>query len=1041
MHDERTLIESRFMREFHLRIRPAVFGRAVPFAVSAYEVPGEPVPHDAIADVAFTPVEPGGRWGRPWGTTWFRLDAVVPDDWPAEGIEALIDLGFSGAMPGFQCEGLVYEHGVPRRGVHPRNHAVPLPAARPGQAVSLLVEAASNPDFISSFSPNPLGSRDARDGAPLYRIGAPQLVWRDPEVDALNLDLEVLQGVMAGLDRRDPRRHRILRALERALDAVELTDVAGTAAAARAELAPALAVPARASAHRVAAIGHAHIDTAWLWPLRETVRKCTRTFSSAVELMDAYPEYRFACSQAAQYAWIEERHPELFARIQARAAEGRWVPVGGMWVEADMNLPGGESLVRQLVHGQRYFASRFGSPCREIWIPDVFGYPGTLPQIFVAGGCDRFITQKLSWNKTNKIPHHTFWWEGIDGTRVLTHFPPVDTYNAEITPRELQHASAEFADKGWSDWSLMPFGYGDGGGGPTREMLERARRMADLDGVGPVTIASPDEFFAHVEADGARGDIPVWRGELYFEMHRGTFTSQIETKAANRRCERLLREAELWSAASADEDLLGQLDGLWKRVLLQQFHDIIPGSSINWVHAEAEEELGAVAEELEAIVEGALLAGFGGPALIANAATHERDEVVLTDGDPRGDAAPDDGVVQRLADGRRAWRTVVPGLGAAPAVPLALDDGVVPVRVDEASGTATNGVLAIAWDAAGDLVSIVDERHGRELLPAGRAVACTLAPDHPVEFDAWDLERWTARLAGPLPAGTVTVEDAGPLVATVRVDRSFGASTLTTRYRLRAGAAQVDLDLDVDWHEDEAVLCLDVPLDVRSEVAACGVQFGSVDRPMHTNTSWDLAKFEVCAHRWVDVSEPGFGVAVLDDGRYGHALQDGGVRVTLLRAACYPDPTADRGRHACRLAIAPHAGDRTHVVRSAEAFDLPLRLVPGSPARGSVAGAAEVAPPAVVIDHPAVLVSAVKAADDGSGDLIVRLHEAVGGRATVRVQATGTWASVATTDLMEVPGASGAANLDVALDRSSGSTATVALDLRPFQLVTLRLSR
>ena len=343
-----------------------------------------------------------------------------------------------------------------------------------------------------------------------------------------------------------------------------------------------------AGTHRVIATGHAHIDTAWLWPIRETVRKCTRTFASAVRLMDEYSEYRFACSQAQQYAWIEELHPDLFERITVKVRGGQWLPVGGMWVEADMNLPSGESLARQIVHGQRYFESRFGRRCSEVWIPDVFGYPASMPQLYAAGGMRRFVTQKLSWNTTNRFPHHTFWWEGLDGTRVLTHFPPVDTYNAEMTPAECVASVERFRDAAWSNWSLMPFGFGDGGGGPTREMLERARRLDDLDGAPHVSrsVHRRSSSSTSNTSSSAGAPVPVWRGELYFETHRGTLTSQLRTKVGNRRCERLLREVELWSAT------LGRgagVDHLWRQVLTQQFHDIIPGSSIAWVHADAEQ--------------------------------------------------------------------------------------------------------------------------------------------------------------------------------------------------------------------------------------------------------------------------------------------------------------------------------------------------------------------------------------------------------------------------------------------------------------------
>ena len=362
--------------------------------------------------------------------------------------------------------------------------------------------------------------------------------------------------------------------------------------------------------HRAVAVGHAHIDTAWLWPMRETKRKCTRTFASAVALMDDYPEYVFAASSAQHYTWIEGRHPELFAKIVERVERGQWMPVGGMWVEADMNLPSGESLVRQIVFGQRYFEEKFGHRCTEVWIPDVFGYPAGLPQVFAAGGMDRFVTQKLSWNKQNSFPHSTFWWEGLDGTRVLTHFPPVDTYNAEISPEEFDFSISNFKEHAWSTDSLMPFGHGDGGGGPTREMLERARRLAHIDSRATLEVGAPDAMFDRIERDIDRGaPAPVWRGELYFETHRGTLTSQIETKLGNRRCERLLVEAELWAATLGR---YADVDHLWKDVLTQQFHDILPGSSIAWVHADAEAVFAEVGAELEARI-ASLLADTVGP--------------------------------------------------------------------------------------------------------------------------------------------------------------------------------------------------------------------------------------------------------------------------------------------------------------------------------------------------------------------------------------------------------------------------------------------
>ena len=609
--------------------------------------------------------------------------------------------------------------------------------------------------------------------------------------------------------------------------------------------------------------------------------------------MDDEPDFVFSCSQAQQYEWVREREPELFERIIAKVAAGQWVPVGGMWVEADMNLPSGESIARQIVHGQRWFAEHFGVTCTEVWIPDVFGYPGSLPQIFAAGGMRRFVTQKLSWNKTNRFPHQTFWWEGIDGSRVLTHFPPVDTYSAEITPAELSESMERFAEHAWSNSSLIPYGYGDGGGGPTREMLARAARLADLDPMPHVELGSAARFFEHVEAEAAAGaPVPVWRGELYFETHRGTLTSQLRTKLGNRRCERLLREAELWAATAA----LGgaevdphELDDTWREVLTQQFHDILPGSSIAWVHADAEEVFDRVATDLEGRIAVRLADLAPNGAVVANAATFARAEVVAS-----ATAPPGDGPTQLLPDGRTASFVTAPGLALAPLTAAAVETGQGgrPPQVVVTDRSMSNGQLAVSWGLDGALTSVIDVARGRELIPAGALAAELLvAPDHPVQYDAWDLESWTIDASAPVgPADSIDVEAAGPLVGIVAVKRSFGPSSAVVRYVLRAGSPRLDVEVDLDWRHDEHLLSMRFPLDVHADTATCGIQFGAVRRPTHGSTTWDAAKFEVCAHRYVDVAEPDFGVAVLNNGRYGHGLFGGAVRVSLARAAKYPGP-------------------------------------------------------------------------------------------------------------------------------------------------------
>jgi len=617
---QRTLERTRrYVRE---RLSPNLHRDVRPAAVSAWRAPGEPVPFAEAITQRFTHIEPGEAWGPPWGTTWFRVEADashrVGEDGAAAGLVLVVDLGFTDAVPGFQCEALAYDDaGRVLGGIEPLNRELPLVAssAGPGSEAAgagtvVWLEAASNPDIAQQFrfAPTALGDPATAGDAPQYRLGPIFTAVREAELWELVQDLGAFTELAERLDAASPRRARIVGALDRAIDAIDPEAPAASAAAVRAQLRAVLDAPAVPSAHSVHAVGHAHIDSAWLWPLRETRRKVARTFANALRLMDEDDEFVFAASSAQQYAWLQEDHPELFERVRLRVAQGRFVPVGGQWVEPDANLPGGESLVRQFVEGTRFFMDEFGVHPREVWVPDSFGYSAALPQIARAAGATAFLTQKLSWNDTNRFPHHSFLWEGLDGTRIFTHFPPSDTYNSRVSAEELLRAQRQLTESGDATISLLPFGWGDGGGGPTREMLAAAHRFGDLEGVPRVTLSSPAAFFAAARHELA--EPPVWVGELYLEAHRGVSTTQIEMKRGNRRAEALLREAELWCTVAAVRAGAAypaeQLRALWRETLLLQFHDILPGTSIAWVHAEARARYAAVHARLEAIIGAAL---------------------------------------------------------------------------------------------------------------------------------------------------------------------------------------------------------------------------------------------------------------------------------------------------------------------------------------------------------------------------------------------------------------------------------------------------
>jgi alpha-mannosidase len=1024
-------------------VEPAVFGPGETLAISAHHLPGEPISPAEALQRPFEPFAVGEAWGPRWGTTWFRLQGRIPAEWA--GHEVVLRFGATragGSVPGgeFLIFSAVGGHPLSSRGTppHPRalaglsfQHAAAslTGSAAGGEAVDLYVEAAANPttpeDRMAGLDWPEL--RADPGGQPGFTLSRAELAVRRPEVRALALDLGLAIGLAAHQEAGSVAARDAHATLSAACDAVDPDDVAGTAAAARAALAPVLIPRADATTNghgprsRVTAVGHAHIDTAWLWPLRETVRKCARTFATALSLMEDFPEYRFVCSAAQHLAWMEERYPDLFARIAHRVRTGQFVPVGGMWVEADCNLASGEALVRQIVFGKRYFADRFGVDCRELWLPDAFGYTAALPQIMAAAGVDWFISQKLSWNETNRFPYHTFWWEGVDGTRVRAHFPPADTYNGVMSLRQL-FRSARAAR------SIYPYGHGDGGGGPTREMLEAARRVNDLDGAPMVALEPPAAFFAAVEADPA--PLPVWAGDLYLEKHRGTFTSQAGIKRGNRKGEAALQAAELWTAAVScgpggggqTAEVRSELEAAWRLLLTNQFHDILPGSSIRWVAEEAEAELAEVERRADAVAGDALDAiaasvdsgRFAEPAVVFNPTPFARREVVDIAGRSRLIDVPPLG-----------WTTIDAGGVAA-------EHEGAGSEVSVGEGWIDNGRIRVEWDAEGHLTRVFDLDHAREVLADGAfGNLFQLHEDRPKDYDAWDVDRdyldHVTDLAGDALTAPVEIEILadGGVRGAVRFRRCFSASVIGQTMVLTAGSRRVDFVTDVDWHEDHKFLKVAFPVAVHAPAARFEIQFGHLARPTHANTAFEQARFEVCAQRWADLSEAGFGVAVLNDCKYGYDVRGQTIRLSLLRAPTAPDPLCDRGRHRFTYALLPHGDDLVPVIAAGYALGAPLQVrTPGPAADGHRPAELSL----IRAADPGFVVETVKAADDGRG-LIVRGYEALGGRRRVRLVPGVACTAAVRTDLLERDGAV----VPVADDGA------VELTVRPFELVTLRL--
>ncbi|MDQ1570623.1 MAG: alpha-mannosidase [Actinomycetota bacterium] len=987
--DAAALAMQRVRRFTRFRIQPALYCETRPVDLTAWAVGGEPVPFAEALAQHFEPVAIGDSWGRAWDTVWFDVRGDVPADWAPDETELVVDLGFVSQQPGFQAEATAYRtDGSIVKAIEPLNAWVPVTEPGPFR---LLLEAAANPTIQvpNEYEPTPLGDPSTSGENPRYRVVRLELARRDRTVWELLQDVVTLDGLVDVLPKDGSRRAEIVHALESMVDRMDPDDVAGTAALGRSVLAGVLATGASNSALKVSAVGHAHIDCAWLWPTRETMRKVARTFANVLDLIERDPDFVFAASSAQQYAWLKDGQPELFERVRAAVAAGRIRPVGGMWVESDTNMPGGEALARQFVMGKQFFLEEFGVESDEVWLPDSFGYTAALPQIARAAGARYFLTQKPSWNETNRMPFSSFQWEGIDGSRLFTHFPPAETYNSDLGALDLARTERTFSEKGVAKEVLSLFGWGDGGGGPTREMLAQATRKRDLDGSPRITLSDPNSFFRAAEAELT--DPPVWVGEMYLELHRGTLVSQQKTKRGNRHSEALLREAELWSATASI--LRGtpypetELRDAWRTVLLQQFHDILPGTSIAWVHQDAEAGYARVASSLGAIIETALaaLAGDGDTELAANAgpfALHGVSAMAIGAASPPTSATP---------------RTV--------------DDEVV----------LEDAALRVVIDRRGSLVSVRDLAADRELIPEGLAGGVLqLLRDTPREWDAWDINEEDQRSGRELldPVSVVVDGDA------VHIRHEFGASTVDARVRVVNG--RIDFAFEIDWHESQKLLKLAFPLDVRADHSTSEIQFGHLNRPIHRNTSWDAARFETVAHRWIHVGEPSWGVAIANDVVYGHDIRTltspAGrpmtvARLSLLRAPRYPDPYADQGMHSFTISLRP--GGIPEAITDGYRQSLPVRPTRGIPVE-----------PLLAVSNPAIVVEAVKLAEDGSGDLIVRLYEAHGDRSSSTLTTSIDWEAVETVDLLE--------RAVAGTEIRSTADRLVELTLRPFELMTLR---
>jgi len=1029
---------------------------------------------------SWTAMHLGETWAGTDAYLWLTTTVAVPATWRGKTIMGLFDFGTTGAGYNSGFEALLFVDGHPYQGVDSNHQEVLLSENVAGREVDLAFQLWSG-----------LGGMDGYHLAQTHCLKRAALVWLDDDCDDLYYTATVALQTAQSLEQSHPHRFALLTALSHAFQQLDWREKGSAAfytsvAAANAVLHQELAKLEKHHTVTVHSIGHTHIDVAWLWRLRHTREKSARSVATVLRLMEHYPDYKFLLTQPQLLDFLKTDYPELFRQVKERVAEGRFEVEGGMWLEADCNLPSGESLVRQILMGSRFLKREFGVTCRYLWLPDVFGYSWALPQILKKSGLSTFMTTKISWNQYNRMPHDTFWWRGLDGSEVLTHFittpPPAApkgnwryVYEGDLTPQTVLGAWEAYQDKALNQDLLIAYGHGDGGGGVTRDMLERRRRMEFMPGLPRTVTNTAGRYFEKLQATVASSQEYVhhWDGELYLEFHRGTYTSQAYNKRMNRKLELRYRQAEWLSAVASiqakDWKLYPhhQLTDGWKILLRNQFHDIIPGSAIHEVYEDSRAEY-AQAEQLVAELEREAWSTLleqnpqDSPMALTWTVWNQspwpqtglvgiEDDRVPSEGVWLSDGQP---LSAAFSDGRW-WIEVpdVPAMGARTIVfrhggatgPQQADRAAIGTRLPaderdlgDATATADTDTVfqvwegglktpwyEIFWDNEGHLTRIWDATNQREVLQPGElGNLLQVFEDKPLNFDAWDIDLFYREKCWTVSdCQEAAVIEATPLRAVVRFRWNYGNSTIGQEMTVYSYSRRIDFVTEVDWHERQQLLKVAFPVQIRATEATYDIQFGNVKRPTHWNTSWDWARFETVGHQWADLSEYGYGVSLLNDCKYGYDIHDNVLRLSLIKSAIRPDPTADEGIHSFTYSLLPHAGDwRTgDTAKEAFALNAPMLATTGSWKQGQQ-------PPFIRLSSETVMVDAVKKAEDSS-QVVIRLHDFSGGRQNVTVDFGFPVDGWQLCDLMEAPQGVKASTLPVQLEFGPYEIHTLLLDV------------
>lgn len=946
---------------------------------------------------------PNERWGEKDQRYWFRTEVIIPSAFDGKTVAFELRTGREGEWDAINPQFLIYLNGKVVQGLDVNHREIIISEnAKAGEKYTIDLHAYA-------------GMKEGQ-----LELTA-QISVLDRLTEKIYYDIKVPLEVAKLLNKEDKRYIDILNFLTEAVNILDLrkphnNEYYISLDKAEKYLSEKFYKEYCGNKDVVAAcIGHTHIDVAWLWTLKQTREKVARSFSTVLNLMKEYPEYLFMCSQPQLYKFLKEEHPELFSQIKEKVKEGRWEAEGGMWLEADCNLASGESLIRQILFGTLFFKEEFGIDNKILWLPDVFGYSAALPQILKKSDIDYFMTTKISWNEYNKLPNDTFMWEGIDGSSILSYFITTNDYNTtisnshrtiyegKINPSQIKGAWHRYQQKNINDEILVSYGYGDGGGGPTKEMLENARRMEKgIPGCPAVKMEKGRDFFEKLENRVYNNKrLPKWVGELYLEYHRGTYTSMARNKRYNRKSEFLFQDIELFNVMNTHINEEVQypkqlINDCWETILLNQFHDIIPGTSIKEVYKESKEQYEDIFTKGNELLKNALnqvakqIDLQEKSLIVFNQLSFNRDDIVtfeIPEGMKNIEVIDSDGKIYpvQLIENKSGlfYAENVPAKGyksfAIREAKYKLEE-----QLNISTKRIVNKYFDISLDENGNITSIYDKNNHREVLKANeRANVLQAFEDKPHLWDAWDINvYYQEKMWEVNDVEEIKVINNGPIRTTIKIIKTFLDSTITQYIHVYKDIPRIDFDNEIDWKENQILLKAAFPVDVHTDKATFEIQYGNVERPTHWNTSWDLARFEVCAHKWVDLSEDNYGVSLLNDCKYGHDIKDGVMRLSLLKSSTWPNPDADKELHKFTYSLYPHSGDwkKGKTIQMAYSLNCPMYTKIEDSHYGNLPKELSF----ISTDNENVIIEVVKKAED-SDEVIVRMYECYNRRTTAKV--------------------------------------------------------